>query len=68
MAKAKVIFRPVRIAEGDWNILAECPGAEPVHITFPIAVFQIASAIGQALLECCFGSPLEDFSAYASQN
>jgi hypothetical protein len=22
----------VRIAEGDWNILAECPGVEPVHI------------------------------------
>ena len=33
MAKAKVNFKPVRIAEGDWNILAECPGAEPVHIT-----------------------------------
>ena len=33
MAKAKVIFKPVRIAEGDWNILAECPGAEPIHIT-----------------------------------
>ena len=33
MAKAKVNFKPVRIAEGDWNILAECPGAEPVYIT-----------------------------------
>jgi hypothetical protein len=32
MAKAKVTFKPVRIAEGDWNILAECPGVEPVHI------------------------------------
>ena len=32
MAKAKVSFKPVRIAEDDWNILAECPGVEPVHI------------------------------------
>jgi hypothetical protein len=32
MAKAKVSFKPVRIAEGDWNILAECPGVEPGHI------------------------------------
>ena len=32
MAKARVSFKPVRIAEGDWNILAECPGVEPVHI------------------------------------
>jgi hypothetical protein len=32
MAKAKVIFKPVRIAEDDWNILAESPGAEPVQI------------------------------------
>jgi hypothetical protein len=32
MAKAKVNFKPLRIAEGDWNILAECPGVEPVHI------------------------------------
>lgn len=31
MAKAKVSFKPVRSAE-DWNILAECPGVEPVHI------------------------------------
>ena len=32
MAKAKVDFKPVRIAEGDWNILATYPGVEPVHI------------------------------------
>ena len=32
MAKAKVNFKPERIAEGDWNILAEYPGVEPVHI------------------------------------
>ena len=32
MAKVKVNFKPVRIAEGDWNILAEYPGVEPVHI------------------------------------
>lgn len=32
MAKAKVSFKAVRIAEGDWNIFAECPGVEPVHI------------------------------------
>ena len=32
MAKAKVIFKPVRISENNWNILAECPGVEPVHI------------------------------------
>ena len=32
MAKAKVSFKPVRIAEDDWNILAEFPGIEPVHI------------------------------------
>ena len=32
MAKAKVIFKPLRIAEGDWNILAEYPGVEPIHI------------------------------------
>jgi hypothetical protein len=32
MAKAKVNFKPVRIAEGDWNILATYPGVEPVHI------------------------------------
>jgi hypothetical protein len=33
MAKAKVSFKPVRIAEGDWNIIAERPGVEPVQIT-----------------------------------
>jgi hypothetical protein len=32
MAKAKVTFKPVRIAEGDWNILAECPAREPITI------------------------------------
>lgn len=33
MAKTKVIFKIVRIAEGDWNIIAEYPGIEPVRIT-----------------------------------
>jgi hypothetical protein len=33
MAKAKVIFKPVRIAEGDWSIVAECPGVGPIEIT-----------------------------------
>jgi hypothetical protein len=33
MAKAKVTFKPGRIAKGDWNILAECPGREPITIT-----------------------------------
>jgi hypothetical protein len=33
MAKAKVIFKPVRIAEGDWNIRAESPERAPVQIT-----------------------------------
>jgi hypothetical protein len=23
----------MRISEDDWNILAECPGVEPVHIS-----------------------------------
>ena len=32
MAKTKVSFKSVRITEDDWNILAECPGVEPVHI------------------------------------
>jgi len=32
MAKAKVIFKIVRNAEDDWNILAEYPGAEPREI------------------------------------
>lgn len=33
MAKRKIIFRPVRISEGDWNIVAECQGIEQVQIT-----------------------------------
>jgi hypothetical protein len=33
MAKAKVTFKPIRIAEGDWSILAECPESEPIPIT-----------------------------------
>jgi hypothetical protein len=33
MAKPKVTFKPVRIAEGDWNILAGCPGIAPVLVT-----------------------------------
>ncbi|HEY0220190.1 MAG TPA: hypothetical protein VGC26_10575 [Afipia sp.] len=33
MAKIKVTFKIVRIAEGDWNILAEYPGIPPVQIT-----------------------------------
>ena len=33
MAKQKVIFKPLRIAEGEWNIIAETPGAEPIEIT-----------------------------------
>src|ERR1700688_2018350 len=32
MAKPKVSFKPVRVAEGDWHILAECPGVEPIRI------------------------------------
>jgi len=32
MAKAKVTFKPVRIAEGEWNIVAEYPGVEPIQI------------------------------------
>ena len=28
MSKAKVTFKPVRIAEGDWIILAESPGRQ----------------------------------------
>ena len=32
MAKPKVTFKHIRIAEGDWNILAECPGREPIKI------------------------------------
>ena len=33
MAKAKVIFKPVRLSESDWNILAECREREPIQIT-----------------------------------
>ncbi len=33
MAKVKVTFKIIRIAEDDWNILAEYPGAEPRQIT-----------------------------------
>ena len=33
MAKAKVTFKLVRIAEGNWNILAGCPEREPIPIT-----------------------------------
>jgi hypothetical protein len=33
MAKARVTFKIQRIAEGDWTILAECPGLETVAIT-----------------------------------
>jgi transposase len=33
MAKAKVIFKPVRIAEGDWNILAEY-SPDPIEQVF----------------------------------
>ncbi len=33
MAKAKVIFKIVRNAEDDWNIVAEYPGVEPRQIT-----------------------------------
>jgi hypothetical protein len=33
MAKAKVIFKIVRLAEDNWNILAECPDTQPRQIT-----------------------------------
>jgi hypothetical protein len=33
MAKAKVTFKIVRLAEDNWNILAECPDTEPRQIT-----------------------------------
>lgn len=33
MAKTKVSFKIVRLAEDNWNILAECAGAEPRQIT-----------------------------------
>lgn len=33
MAKIKVTFRTVRVAEGDWKILADYPGTEQREIT-----------------------------------
>ena len=33
MAKPKVTFKPVRISEKDWSILAECQGIERAQIT-----------------------------------
>jgi hypothetical protein len=33
MAKAKVTFKTVRNSEDDWNIVAECPGADAGEIT-----------------------------------
>ena len=33
MAKPRVTFKILRIAEDDWNILAEYPGKDPVQIT-----------------------------------
>src|SRR5580693_8434218 len=32
MAKIRVTFKMKRIAEGDWEIIAEYPGAEPRYI------------------------------------
>jgi hypothetical protein len=32
MAKVRVSVKPVRVAENNWNIRAECPGVEPVDI------------------------------------
>jgi hypothetical protein len=32
MAKAKVTFKTVRIAEAEWSILAEYSGIAPVHV------------------------------------
>lgn len=32
MAKTRVTFKITRIAEGDWAILAESPGTEPITI------------------------------------
>ena len=33
MAKSpRVTFKPQRIAEGDWQIQAQCPGAETLYI------------------------------------
>ena len=33
MAKTKVTFKVVRIADGDWKILADYPGSEQREIT-----------------------------------
>ena len=33
MAKTKVVFKMKRIAEGDWQIIAEYPGVEDRYIT-----------------------------------
>jgi hypothetical protein len=33
MAKARVSFKIIRISADDWQIAAECPGAEPALIT-----------------------------------
>lgn len=33
MAKAKVTFKIVRLAEDDWNIQADFPGVEPRQVT-----------------------------------
>jgi hypothetical protein len=33
MAKAKVTFKPVRIADDNWSIQADYPGADPREIT-----------------------------------
>jgi hypothetical protein len=33
MAKAKVTFKPMGVTEGEWNILAELPGRQPIEIT-----------------------------------
>jgi hypothetical protein len=33
MAKAKVTFKIIRLAEDNWNILAECSDTEPRQIT-----------------------------------
>jgi hypothetical protein len=33
MAKAKVIFKPLRKSDDEWAIIAEYQGVEPVEIT-----------------------------------
>jgi hypothetical protein len=33
MAKAKVTFKPIRIADDNWTIQADYPGSEPREIT-----------------------------------